>query len=390
MLSEFRDSVTFAKLIAPVSVEAFQSDYWERKPLVVHRNDAHYYGDLLTLEDFDRHVASTPSYVKTAEAKSKTNGKTETDSTKGVENLLARMWNGSTLVLDQLQRHEPKLGHVCRILQRELGFPFQTNCYLTPANGAGFTPHWDNHDVFILQVVGSKHWKVEHERRRLPGRSDNMTEEEGRFIREGAASFTLKQGDLIYIPRGVVHAAECGTEASLHITLGLHARTWEDLLSATIEDLVRQDDRIRHSLALGFMHSPKDKLAGVITALLKRAMDPEHVNGAIDHFRDKMVAGVAPDISGQILDHFRPRPVDSLTLMRPRSGTVCTMYNGEDTVQLNYAGRSITFLGIFKAALIHALNTPSYAVRELPGDLEEEEKIALVERLIQEGLVVRA
>jgi hypothetical protein len=65
------------------------------------------------------------------------------------------------------------------------------------------------------------------------------------------------------------------------------------------------------------------------------------------------------------------------------------MYNGEDTVLLNYAGRAITFLGLFKAALIFALNTPSYAIEELPGGLEEEEKIALIERLMQEGLVVR-
>ena len=76
--------------------------------------------------------------------------------------------------------------------------------------------------------------------------------------------------------------------------------------------------------------------------------------------------------------------------MRPRPGTVCTMYDGPDSVLLNYAGRAITFMGLFKAALVFALNTPSYTIGELPGDLEEDEKLALIERLMQEGLVIRA
>ena len=389
MRSEFLDSLTFANLIAPVSVESFMSEYWERKPLVVHRNDADYYGDALTLEDFDRHIASNTSYVKTAEAKTKSNARTETDSTKGVEKLLEQMWSGATLVLDQLHQREPKLGHLCRTLQRELGYPLQTNCYLTPPNGAGFTPHWDNHDVFILQVLGSKRWKVENERRRLPGRSDYMTEEEGRVVKKDAASFTLKQGDLIYIPRGVVHAAECGVDPSLHITLGVHPRTWEDLVNSTIADLVRQDDNLRLALPPQFMSGPKDALVKGVLDILKRASNPEHISAAVDRFRDVQVTKVAPNISGQIIEYFRPQPLDSKAVVAPRPGTVWTMYNGQDTVLLNYAGRAITFLGLFKAALIFALNTPSFAVSDLPGDLDEEEKIALIERLIQEGLVVR-
>ena len=390
MSSQFLDSLTFANLIAPTSTETFLSEYWERKPLVVHRNDADFYGDALTLEDFDRHIAATPSYVKTAEAKTKTNARTELDSTKGVEKLLEQMWSGATLVLDQLQKAEPKLNHLCLVLQRELGYKFQTNCYLTPPNGAGFTPHWDNHDVFILQVLGSKRWKVEHQRRRLPGRTEYMSDEEGRFIKEGAAAFTLKQGDLIYIPRGVVHAAECGADPSLHITVGVHPRTWEDLLISTIGDLAKQDNSLLYALPPGFMTEHKDALVAGIVTRLKQACDAEYLRGVIDRFRDKQVTIVPPNISGQVVDYFRPPQLEAKTVVRPRPGTICTMYDGPDSVLLNYAGRAITFLGLFKTALIFALNTPSYAIAELPGDLEEEEKIALIERLVQEGLVIRA
>jgi ribosomal protein L16 Arg81 hydroxylase len=391
MASKFLDKLSLAKLIAPISTEKFFSEYWEQKTLIVHRNDPNYYGDTLTLEDFDRHIACHPDYIKTAEATTKSSSKTGTDSTKGVEDLLAQMWNGHTLVLDGLNRREPKLDHLCRMLQREFGHTFQTNCYLTPPGGKGFTPHWDNHDVFVLQVLGSKHWQVEHERRRLPAKTDVMKEDEGRVIREDAhVSFTLKQGDLIYIPRGVVHAAACGEEPSLHITLGLHPRTWEDLLNGVVADsLSQQGESIRFALPPGFMTGHKDELVKGVLKLLKHASDPQFVSAAIDRFRDTQVTKQAPNIAGQIVDYFRPQQITAKTTLKPRPGTVSTMYNGGDAVLVNYAGRAITFLGMFKEAIVFALNTPSYTVADLPGDLEEEEKVALVERLMQEGLIVR-
>src|SRR5262249_35080040 len=157
-----------------------------------------------------------------------------------------------------------------------------------------------------------------------------------------------------------VRAAECGADASLHITVGVHARTWEDLLHAAVGDLVRQEESARLALPPGFMNGSKDKLAEGIIALLKRAMDREHIGRSIDMFRDKQVTKSLPDISGQIIDHFRPRPLDRNIVVGPRHGTICTMYDGQDSVLLNYAGRAITFPDFFKAALVFALNTPSY------------------------------
>ncbi len=32
--------------------------------------------------------------------------------------------------------------------------------YLTPAGTQGFAPHWDDIEAFVLQLEGSKRWKV--------------------------------------------------------------------------------------------------------------------------------------------------------------------------------------------------------------------------------------
>jgi len=221
----FLDDFTFANLFAPITEEVFRAQYWERMPLIVHRVDRGYYRDLFTLQDFDEAIARSTSYWTVDEAKRQRNIKREGSAASGLEHVLADMRGGATLLLDHLEQREPKLGLLCRLLGQQLGYRFQTNLYLTPPQGQGFRPHWDNHDVFILQVVGSKHWSVEKQRRRLPGRDETMREEEGRVVAADAYSLTLDQGDVIYIPRGFVHAAKCGAEPSLHITLGVHTYT---------------------------------------------------------------------------------------------------------------------------------------------------------------------
>jgi lysine-specific demethylase/histidyl-hydroxylase NO66 len=60
----------------------------------------------------------------------------------------------------RLHRTWPALRAFTRRLTDELGHPAQVNAYITPESSRGFEPHYDVHDVFVLQVSGEKHWSV--------------------------------------------------------------------------------------------------------------------------------------------------------------------------------------------------------------------------------------
>ncbi|WP_236595498.1 cupin domain-containing protein, partial [Mycobacterium paraintracellulare] len=45
-------------------------------------------------------------------------------------------------------------------LEVELNFPTRVNAYVTPPDATGFAPHYDPHDVLVLQIRGSKTWHV--------------------------------------------------------------------------------------------------------------------------------------------------------------------------------------------------------------------------------------
>lgn len=136
---------------------------------------------------------------------------------------------GATLVLDAVDElHEP-LEELAAELERQFRERIQINSYAGWHTSRGFDLHWDDHDVFILQVAGRKRWRVYGETRPHPlaGDTDNPKPDADAPLWEA----TLEDGDLLYIPRGWWHVAEPLDEPTLHLTVGIHKRTGIDLLT---------------------------------------------------------------------------------------------------------------------------------------------------------------
>ncbi|MFE2373876.1 cupin domain-containing protein [Streptomyces sp. NPDC059398] len=166
--------------------------------------------------------------------------------------------DGATLVLQALQRTWEPVACLVAGLSTELGHPVQANAYVTPPQNRGFDDHYDVHDVFVLQIEGTKRWLV-HE----PVHPDPLPDQPWTGHRPavaGAARGTpridtvLEPGDTLYLPRGWLHAAEAQGETSIHLTLGIH--TWtryalaEQLAQCALAAL-REDPGMRGTLPLG-------------------------------------------------------------------------------------------------------------------------------------------
>jgi ribosomal protein L16 Arg81 hydroxylase len=385
----FLETLTLGSLVAPVTEEEFRARYWEQKPLMVHRGEPGFYGDLFTLQDFDAAVTRATSHVKLTNEAARKTVPYRGPEPPGLEAVLDDMRDGGTLVLDQLHLQEPKLGLLCRLLGQELGHLFKTELFLTPPHGKSSVPHWDNVDVFVLQVLGSKHWQIEQERRVFPVRPDSMDDDDVRAFRAGVTSVTVNQGDLIYIPRGFMHVAECASEASLHISLKLVPVVMEELLHAIIKAAAQRDETLRVALPLGFMQGGGERLVKHAMAALRDVADETFLSAVVDQFRDELVKTFPLDKSGQVVDFFQPTPLTAGDIVGPRRGVVYRLHVGDESVRLAVGTRSIVFPGFFREALAFALDTPAYAIRDVAGELEDEERIVFIERLMREGLVVR-
>ena len=133
---------------------------------------------------------------------------------------------GATLVLDAVEELSAPLEELAAGLEQFFHERIQINAYAGWHTSRGFDLHWDDHDVFILQVTGRKRWSVYGITTPHPLAGDSNPKPTGAPVWEA----TLEDGDFLYIPRGWWHVAIPLDEPTLHLTIGVHNRTGIDLL----------------------------------------------------------------------------------------------------------------------------------------------------------------
>ena len=301
------DQFQFEWIIDPIGEKEFYSKFYEKKICRIERTNADYYKSLLSLEVVDEVLHSQKlSYPKInmvnsgvetpidAELFTSSNGET-INSAK----LLKQFAEGASIVLSGLHDHVSSLGTFVDYMFKHFSHKFQTNVYLTPANSQGFKTHYDTHDVFILQIEGSKKWRIYNNPIELPLQSQpyNDEGEPGELQEE----FILNAGDMLYIPRGVMHDAESNEEISLHITGGLLGYTWTDFLIESILHLAKSDVEFRKFIPIGFAVQQKDDEANVhfkklLSALAERGKPEE----GLDRFFYELMADKGPNLLGQL------------------------------------------------------------------------------------------
>lgn len=390
MVCRFLKDFSFKKLIAPVSPDEFFELYWEKQPLVVQRNDASYYQDLFCLKDFDREVAYAPKKLKTVNAHGEGGGKAYASSSHSetFENLLVDLGEGSTVVLDEMQHRMPNLGLLCRLLGSELGFRFQTNIYLTPPDGKGFSPHHDSHDVFVLQLMGAKEWRINRKQTAMPRLQDVVDVSKIRMGRR-PRKIKIQAGDLVYLPRGFVHDATSEREASMHITLGVYSTSWEDLLNAMTRLASEENWSLRKNLPPGFVQQCPEPIAEQLRSILTECCKGDFLERVVSQLSDETITQFPMDFSGQVEAHFSGAELSPEDKVGPRRALIYKMRPENGEIKMLFGGRQVTFPSFLDAPLRYCLSTKAFKVKSIPGDLADSERVAVVERLMQEGLLVR-
>jgi len=239
--------------------------YFEKKHVHVKRNNGRYYSGWLSKDDIeimlkDHHM----KYGENVDITKYVDGERKTLNAEGrvyPAAVTQALKQGCSVRLLNPQAFHDAVWKMLAILQEHFGCFTGANAYLTPAGSQGFSPHFDDVDVFILQLEGSKHWKLYDppEKSQFLARvsSKNFTQEE---IGEPIAEVTLEAGDLLYLPRGTVHqAATSDSVHSLHLTVSAYQKnSWIDLLEKVIPQALQlaaeSDIEFRRGLPRGYLH----------------------------------------------------------------------------------------------------------------------------------------
>lgn len=369
--------------------DSFLNDAYERQAVVARHNDPGRFSRLLSVADVDQVVAETDlqrGMLSMADSSRRLDEADFVSPSGAVDrDAVARLYAaGGTVILNQLHQSDRSMAALCRSLEMVFSCHVQTNIYLTPPSAQGFHTHYDNHDVFVIQVEGEKAWRLFDRPVDAPYRGEGF-QPDAHPVGEPVQTFTLRAGDCAYVPRGLMHdAATSGDQPSLHITCGLIVRTWADLILEAVSEVCVNDPAFRRALPPGFAGRTFDRAAlePDFSALMEKVAQKARPDNAVDLAVNQLISSREPDVSGAILNAHLPlaaRYVARPSLWRLEEEAI----DGVPGLRLIAPGGDLTFTDLPKADLERALSGKPFALAEF-GDAEA---TPLIRRLVASGLI---
>ena len=386
---------SLAWLLHPISVETFLAEIWAKTHYHVARHCADYFETVLPGPSLTEDLVAVFCQESSALRLMRETDKKGADSYRlddgsldlaGIRNDFA---DGYTIVLDGVERHIRAIAALSQSIEVELNFPVQVNAYITPPRSQGLVPHYDDHDVLILQIQGSKTWHI-YEGADVPPREIQREKDKAVAIEDlpSPIDLQLEAGDVLYLPRGKVHEAETNSEPSIHLTVGVHAPTALMLAVGALYAQSFHDDRLNAQLPPRHLDDADQRAAldALMRDTVKTVEDPSALARGLDTLADVLVRrGRCPPV-GPILNAVG---IDEQTLVRKYQPLYSSVKAEPGGVTLQFASLSVGAGPDHKAAMeFVSRSTEPFRVGDMP-ELSERQQIELARSLIVSGFLVR-
>ncbi|WP_338241038.1 cupin domain-containing protein [Aurantiacibacter hainanensis] len=390
-------SDALAMLIAPLSPAEFFDTYYEKSYFRgTHRHAA--IGDLLSIDRIDEIIADSelpPTSIAMAKSGQSISPAEYTFANGVVDRgaVLDGFRDGATIILPQLHFADGKLYEFCLSLERAFGARTQTNIYMTPPGEHGFGVHYDDHDVFVLQVAGAKDWEIYGDRETLPFRGERFRKDRD-DPGELKAQFVLETGQCLYVPRGTAHRALThGDGPSLHITVGILVQTWADFMLEAVAEASLRIPEMRRSLPrdLFFDGGNREAHKASFERLARAIADSASFDATLAAFSGNFVRSQGGRVRGGLNALCRPIGADDRFTVRDN-----VLYAFEDSREEGGEGRQIVLAGAslpLSDALAGQLQDRIAAGSLSKSDFDvtdNEELDDVIGSLVAYGLLVRA
>ncbi|SDM61761.1 cupin domain-containing protein [Maricaulis salignorans] len=381
-------------LLDPMKPEEFLADYHEKKAFIAHRKDPERYRPLLSIQRIDDLISGMdfqPGMLDMARSDPPISRPDYSFESGMIDRgAVARNFQqGATIVLPQLHQVDPTLAGFTRSIESLLSCHVQTNIYLTPPEAQGFKTHYDDHDVFVLQVEGSKSWRLYDTPVQNPYRGEGF-QPGAHEVGEPVQEFVLHAGECAYVPRGLMHDASThGHDVSLHITVGLIVKTWADLMLEVVSDVALRRPEFRHALPVGFARPDFDRTQSAIhfKTLMAAINSEADLDSSYDIFVDNFIRSRTPNTHGTIVNLDTPNKAGQRYRLRPL--VPWRLAEDGDEVVIITAGGEVRFPAAAEPGL-HILLDGGEISESSFADLDEDQRRETVKKLFAFGLCTPA
>ena len=387
---------SLAWLLRPMTVDAFIAEVWGRKAGIVRKGRPDDFASLFSvgaMETFLQYVWPDQAAVRLVRSDRPKSPDDFRLSNGSVDMVRVRnhFADGYTLVLNGLDRHVPAIATLAHAIEVELNFETQVNAYITPPKSQGFLAHYDDHEVLILQIEGSKTWHVYGPEADVPPRLLPLRD---RFAVDNLpepSDLLVEAGDVLYLPRGRVHAAEAQEEPSIHLTIGIHPPTIMALAVKSLESLSLRDDRLLGQLPPRYLAkaSERGRLSDMVRDVLG-LVDATALSEGVSALEDTLIRRGRCSLSGRLVaDAVDAGQISAKTWVERSHPLYSRVLALNDGVALQFAQSLVPAGPDHRAAMLYlSRRTGAFQVGDIP-DIAEAQQIELARKLVVDGFLIR-
>ena len=378
-------------LISPISKTEFFKTYHEKEALLSKHNDANRFHGLLSIDRIDEIIASTelpPSSLDMVRKEPPIERSYYTFKNGNIDRgaVIRHYQEGATIILPQLHLADEILAKFCRSLENVFSSHVQTNIYLTPGSSQGFNTHFDDHDVFVIQLSGTKKWRLYQKPIDNPYRGESFNTKDYK-AGELQKEFELKEGECVYIPRGLMHdAISVGEKASLHITVGLIVKKWADLMLEALSEVAIRNPRFRRSLPPGFARPGYNNKSAKIyfDELINEFQKNSNFDKVFEVIKENFIRERTPNLRGSLIDTSSNFLKERLYIRRPN--LQAKLKRDELETVIICGGGDLRFeLKAYKVLQVILSGEP-FSAASL-GDSEDGSTLDMIKKLIAFGII---
>jgi lysine-specific demethylase/histidyl-hydroxylase NO66 len=381
-------------LLAPLTVETFLTEIWGQSHYHVSRNRPEYFDALLDgtasvdeLLGLFRPDLSLVRLVRENDIKEPYLYR-RSDGGLDVAGIGHDFADGYTIVLESIHRYVRAIASLLQAIEVELNFATQVNAYFTPPESQGFVPHYDEHDVLILQIRGSKIWHL-YDGIDVAPRAALRHEPIAADALPSPTDVRLEVGDVLYLPGGRVHAAEATSEVSVHLTVGVLAPTLLLLVTRALNSLRGSDDHVHMRLPPRYLDDPdvRATLDVLVRDVVEALEQPSAISAGLGSLADDLVRrGHSPPVGQAITNAIG---IDGQVRVVKYQPLFSRVTETSDGVALHFAQLVVSAAPDHSEALqFVSKSTEPFRVCELPG-LSGAQQTELARTLIANGFLVR-
>lgn len=130
------------------------------------------------------------------------------------ERLDRLMSQGASLIVERVNRHVPALAALCATIRSRTAEKVKVGVIATMGGGGALPFHFDQDDLLILQLEGSKRWRVSGPPVPYPVAGLEVSPPQ---TSEPVFEDVLRPGDLLFLPAGYWHQCDNEQGRSLHV-----------------------------------------------------------------------------------------------------------------------------------------------------------------------------